>query len=107
MNYRIKIYEDALNDIKEAATWYNNQLVGLGQRFKKQIKSQINGLKKYPFGHEIKYSGIRCMPVTHFPFLVHYLINETQHAIEIYAVFHTSRNPRIWKKRDRIIRSKE
>jgi hypothetical protein len=33
------------------------------------------------------------------PFLVHYSVDEENFVIEIFAVFHTSRNPQIWMER--------
>ncbi len=32
-----------------------------------------------------------------FPFMIHYIIDETQKSIIITAALHTSRNPDIWK----------
>lgn len=44
--YSIKIDEEALNDLREIVVWYNNVSNDLGLRFHKQVKSQINSLKK-------------------------------------------------------------
>ena len=35
-----------MQDIQFATDWYNEQLVGLDSRFQKQVKIQINSLKK-------------------------------------------------------------
>lgn len=43
--FRVKIDPDAIQDIQEATDWYNKQLAGLGSRFQKQVKQQINLLK--------------------------------------------------------------
>ena len=97
--YQIKIDQDALNDLKEIVTWYNNQLQNLGVRFHKQVKSQINALKTQPHIYNIRYKDVRCLLVKKFPFLIHYTINEKSCIVEIFAVFHTSRNPEIWNSR--------
>jgi len=97
--YNIKIDEEALNDIREIVIWYNSQLQNLGLRFHKQVKSQINSLKSHPHICEIRYESVRCMLVKKFPFMIYYSINEEYSAVEIYAVFHTSRNPEIWNTR--------
>lgn len=44
--YKLKIHEEALQDIQNATDWYNEHLQGLGSRFQKQVKTQINSLKK-------------------------------------------------------------
>lgn len=43
--YKISIDSDALQDIQHATDWYNQQVKGLGSRFQKQVKKQINSLK--------------------------------------------------------------
>lgn len=49
--------------------------------------------------YAIRYEEVRCMLVSKFPYLVHFIIDKRKHLIEIFAVFHTSRNPKIWSKR--------
>ncbi len=98
MSYKINIDFDALNDIQDAADWYELQLKGLGIRYKNQVKKQINSLKKNPHLYAIKYNEIRCRKIEKFPFLIHYKVNDQLKLVEIFAVFHTSRNPEIWKR---------
>ena len=101
MRFQLKIDTDALNDIQEAFEWYETQLKGLGLRYKTQAKKQINSLKKDPYLFNIKYNEIRCRKIEKFPFLIHYLINENTKTVTVFAVFHTSRNPEIWNKRQK------
>lgn len=101
MRFKLKIDTDALNDIQETFEWYETQLKGLGLRYKTQAKKQINSLKKDPYLFSIKYNEIRCRKIEKFPFLIHYLINENTKTVTVFAVFHTSRNPEIWNKRQK------
>ena len=94
--YKINIDIDAFNDIKEITNWYNNQLKGLGSQFKKQTKFQINSLKNNPLGFAIRYKNYRCLLIKKFPFLIHFNVEESNKVVNIYAIFHTSRNPEIW-----------
>ena len=101
MRFQLKIDTDALNDIQETFEWYETQLKGLGLRYKTQAKKQINSLKKDPYLFSIKYNEIRCRKIEKFPFLIHYLINKNTKTVTVFAVFHTSRNPEIWNKRQK------
>jgi plasmid stabilization system protein ParE len=101
LSYTLKIDIDAFKDIQETVEWYELQLKGLGQRYKNQTKKQINSLKKNPYLFSIKYNEIRCRKIDKFPFLIHYNIEEDLKVITIFAVFHTSRNPEIWKRRQK------
>lgn len=100
--YRISIDPDALQDIQDATDWYNKQLPGLGTRFLTQVRAQINSLKKRANIYAVRYEDVRCMLIKQFPFLVHFTIDEKQRAVEIFAIFHTSRNPQIWLKRRKV-----
>ena len=97
--YKIIIHKDALQDIQAATDWYNEKFQGLGSRFQKQVKKQINSLKKEPTAFSIRYADVRCMLIKKFPFLVHFTVNTKSHIVEVFAIIHTSRNPLIWKER--------
>lgn len=97
--YKISIDPEALQDIQDATDWYNEQLPGLGSHFQKQVKTQINSLKKRPVMYSVRYEDVRCMLIRRFPFLVHFTFSEKQKTVEIFAVLHTSRNPKIWTER--------
>ena len=99
MNWVLKIDIDAFKDIQEAIEWYELQLKGLGNRYKIQTIKSINSLKKNPFVFSVKYNDIRCRKIEKFPFLIHYVMDEDIKTITVFAVFHTSRSPEIWKKR--------
>ena len=97
--YKISIDPEALQDIQDATDWYNEQLAGLGGHFQKQVKNQISSLKKNAGTYSVRYQDVRCMVIKRFPFLVHYTISDKQKRVEVFAVLHTSRNPRIWSER--------
>ncbi|MHA4893556.1 type II toxin-antitoxin system RelE/ParE family toxin [Pedobacter sp. PWIIR3] len=96
----MKIHADALDDIQNATDWYNKQSKGLGKRFQKQVIQQINKLKSTAQLYAIRYEDVRCMVIKKFPFMVHYSLNIHSDTITVFAVFHTSLNPKIWDKRD-------
>ena len=98
--FKIKINDEALQDIQEATYWYNNILKGLGTRFQKQVLSQIDALKSSAQYNGSRYDDVRCMQIYKFPFLVHYRLEKENQLVEIFAVFHTSRNPEIWSTRN-------
>ena len=97
--YKLEIEEDALQDIQNVNEWYNEQLQGLGSRFQKQIKAQINSLKKDPLLYRGRYAAVRCMIINKFPFMVHYTVDNRLFLVEVFGVIHTSTNPMIWKNK--------
>ncbi len=97
--FRVIIDSDALQDIQEATDWYNLQVEGLGSRFQKQVKFQIDSLKNDALIYTNRYSDVRCMLIKDFPFMLHYIIEESVSSIIVFAVIHTSKNPKIWEER--------
>ncbi|HCN82140.1 MAG TPA: hypothetical protein DIT07_00755 [Sphingobacteriaceae bacterium] len=99
--FKVKIDSDALQDIQEATDWYNKQLAGLGSRFQKQVKQQINSLKANAETYSTRYNDVHCMIIKRFPFLVHFTIENSTSTVKVFAVIHTSRNPVIWEEKMR------
>lgn len=98
-DYKIRIYTEALDDIQAATDWYNEQKDGLGTRYQIQVIRQINKLKATAQFYPIRYDNVRCLIIKKFPFMVHYHVDNKSNIIIVYAVFHTSLNPKIWNKR--------
>ena len=97
--YKVKINKNALLDIQESTIWYNEQFPKLGSRFQKVVKQHVENLKYNAGSYSIRYADVRCMLIKKFPFLIHFRIDETKKIIEIFAIIHTSRNPKIWKQK--------
>ena len=96
--YKIKIEPEAVKDIQAATDWYNEQLQGLGSRFQKQV------IVKWIFW---RAAFCRCRTVRwgtlydhqEFPFMVDLTADENKKLVDVFAIFHTSRNPKIWEER--------
>lgn len=101
--YRIKIYPEALSDIKSISFWYEKKTVGLGSRFRTVVKGQIDDLSYTPQKYSIRYREIRCMLIHKFPYMVHYYIDTETFTVEILAVISTDRNPKVWEQKTREI----
>ncbi len=98
MKFEVIIDKRALSDIKQAAEYYDTQSEGLGQRFKNVLDEHISIIGVNPF-FSVRYNDIRCIPVKKFPFMIHFSVDERDKIIKVHAVFHTSRNPDIWGKK--------
>ena len=77
-NFKVKIDPQAIADINSIAEWYDQQQSLLGDRFLNTIIKHINKLENTPYSFAIRYNEIRCMSVTKFPFMVHFIIDEKQ-----------------------------
>jgi len=94
MPYKIRITVRALADISDAADWYDEQLDGLGARYKIAVKNPINDLRNDALLYPLKYDDVHYRKIKSFPYLIHYRIKSN--VVHVIAVIHTSRNPDIW-----------
>ena len=86
-------------DLKEINHWYSKIDKKIWAQFIKEFRSKINFIKENPLSFELKYDDNRIVFLKKFPFGIHYFYNQEKNVIEIYSVFHTSRNPEQWKSR--------
>ncbi len=97
--YKIIIDTEAFTDVQNAVDWYDQQRIGLGEEFFFAFDKENQQLRRNPYVFAIKYDYIRCKLIGKFPYNIHYFINEQFQTILVVGVFHTSRNPKLWKKR--------
>lgn len=99
MKFKVKVEPQAITDIQEITSWYNDKQARLGKRFLATVVKQIDSLSKNPQVYAIRYKEIRCQIVKKFPYMIHFYINEEVKVVEVLAIISTSRNPKIWAEK--------
>jgi len=99
MGFSVHIAEAAENDITDSFFWYESQESGLGFRFKNNLEQSILHIQKHPTRFPKKLLSTRVCFLSNFPYGIHFNIDFNLNQILIVAVFHTSRNPNVWKNR--------
>ena len=93
--YQIELLQNASLDLLESYNWYEEQIIGLGDRFIKEVDDCLSTISENPLLFSIQFSGIfRFAMLKHFPFRVVYRIEETNQIIYVSAIFHMSRDPK-------------
>ena len=97
MGYDLIFHTHVEADVSEAYNWYEDREVGLGERFLTELTISYKKLQDYPelFSKASKY--YRKLIINYFPYLIAYEID--QNRVTVYAVFHTSQNPKEILKR--------
>lgn len=98
MGFTISIDKRAILDIQEAINYYDNQQVGLGRKFERELNKYFLALEKNPF-FLVRYDHVRCLPIRKFPYMVHFSVVEDEKMVIIHAVFHTSLDIQKWTMR--------
>ena len=82
---------------KDAYDWYEQQKNGLGELFLKELDENYGKLQSYPTAYSKRTGKYRQLILKKFPYIIVFKIIKTE--VLVYAVFHTSRNPKDKLKR--------
>ncbi len=95
--YKLIIKPLAEEDAKDAANWYNEKLDGLGNEFLLALEAALNAIHRNPNHYQIVYNELKRALTVRFPYGIFFTVEED--VIYILAIIHTSRSPKVWKKR--------
>jgi len=94
----IELYEAAESEFADAVSFYESRAEGLGTRFRLAVEAAIDSIRQRPLSYPVVAgSGIRRILTDRFPYIIIFRIEGDR--IVVIAVFHTSRNPIIWRGR--------
>ena len=99
MRRRVRFLLEAKAEFDEAADWYEARLRGLGKDFIAKVREVIKRITRTPGLYAMVHGEVRQTIIERFPYSA--LYQEDKQEIIVIAVFHSSRNPDVWKKRIR------
>jgi plasmid stabilization system protein ParE len=94
---RLIITPAAELDLAESRDWYESTRLGLSKDFQLAVDAIFNQIARHPEAFTPMERGVRRALLSRFPHAV--LYRSQVDAIQVIAVLHTSRNPRIWQAR--------
>jgi len=97
MRAELVIAPEAEIDITEAYLWYEARRTGLGEEFLTSVDACIERIRRQPVGYAVVHQAYRRALVRRFPYAVFF--ESVESTVTIYAVFHTSRDPKKWRDR--------
>jgi toxin ParE1/3/4 len=93
----IKIHSEASKELFEAAEYYEEQVVGLGDDFIDEIEKVLEVIEQQPSSGTKITNTERRFLVSRFPFGIIYSVEDD--FITIFAVMNLRRKPWYWKSR--------
>jgi plasmid stabilization system protein ParE len=97
MNLPLVFRSEARTEFDSAADWYEQQRPGLGVEFVGKVHIVLDQIQQMPALFPVVYRDVRQTIVRRFPYSVLYRVESDQ--ILIVAVFHSRRDPAVWKVR--------
>jgi plasmid stabilization system protein ParE len=95
---RIIFRAAAEDEMKEAYEWYEERAPGLGMEFIRSVEVCVQTIRRHPEIFPVVYKNVRQGVVRRFPYSILYV--EAPAKLVVISVFHSSRDPKIWKRRD-------
>lgn len=88
---------DAEADILVSRDWYDRRRPGLGDEFVESLDHLLCRIQESPALFAVGFRGVRRARNRRFPYIIYYQVLDDR--IEVIAVLHASRDPRIWQRR--------
>jgi plasmid stabilization system protein ParE len=98
MTKRVVLRRAARAEFDEAGDWYERRQAGLGVAFATAVQEVFDRIAAQPQLHAIVLRDIRRAVVRGFPYCVYY--RERPSTVVVLSVFHTSRDPSVWRGRN-------
>ena len=98
---QVYLLEEAQLVVWETKSYYDAVLPGLGKRFLLDFKHTVQKIKANPFSFGYRHEQFRTANFKIFPYQIHYLIQEEDFKIILFAVLHSFRNPNYIKNRNK------
>ena len=99
MAYTLQLFDDVIQDVAIAKEWYKEQKQGLEEDFANAIENTLALVLKNPKAYTVRYKKIRIVHPKKFPYNIHFFIDDQEMSVIITAIIHSSRHPKIAKKR--------
>ncbi|TDE13166.1 type II toxin-antitoxin system RelE/ParE family toxin [Dyadobacter psychrotolerans] len=93
MAYQLLFSPEALLDITDTASYYEEIKKGLGKRFRNELKRKFLLIKVTPMIYSIRYNHVRTALLDIFPYSIPFNVLQDKGVIRIHAVLSHYRNP--------------
>jgi plasmid stabilization system protein ParE len=97
MSLPVFLRPEAQADLLAARDWYDRQRTGLGDDFADAVGQMLSRIEVLPELYPAAYRNVRRGKVRRFPYVVYYRVLPSR--VEVIAILHGNRNPRVWQDR--------
>ena len=97
MTLAVVFRPEAEVDLLETRDWYERQRPGLGEAFTNLADETVDRIEAMPQMYAVVFRDVRRVKLRRFPYLIYYRVSSD--LIEVIAVLHGSRDPKLWHER--------
>ncbi len=102
MTIEIRFLDEAIEELDDAAAWYQSQRDGLGLTFLAAVDRAVDSIERWPrtgpLAEQVaEHLEVRRAPIARFPYYLAYMA--TNDVLFVLAVAHEHRRPGYWSGR--------
>lgn len=97
MDYKIIVSPKAQIEIEDISEYYSQISFTVLTKFYVELENAYKFLETNPH-FQTRYKNYRAIPIKKFPYLLFFMINETNKTIKVLSCFNTSRSPKKYQK---------
>ncbi|KPQ20112.1 MAG: toxin-antitoxin system toxin component [Algoriphagus marincola HL-49] len=94
MKYQVLIKPEAQGDLEKIFFWYEEKVLGLGDKFIEDFENKLGLIIQAPFSYQIHYKNFRVAFLSIFPVSIHFVVEGYQ--LIVLGVFPTAGDPQSW-----------
>ena len=101
---KVRVLSPAIDEITEAALWFESKRVGLGGEFWRLTDEVLRQIERHPSqfaksDYATDVLEIRFAVISRFQYVIHFLVESEE--VQIISVAHGGRRPGYWLRRIR------
>lgn len=97
MNFQLVLDGSANEDLADAREWYEDQQVGLSDRFLSEVLETLDRIKENPFQFPFCFGSSQRANLSVFPYSI-YFVTLSSGIIVVNTIHHQSQHPNHWQK---------
>ena len=96
MSFTIQFLSVASEELEDALFWYEEKRENLEVEFMEELEYYLNLISENPFYFEgnSEKENLRKVPLSRFPYIVFYWVDENSKTIYFDALFHAKKKPK-------------
>jgi plasmid stabilization system protein ParE len=97
VSLRLVLRPEALDEISQAAAWYEGRAAGLSAEFLRAVDATLASLQRNPRQYPVIHNTLRRALLRRFPYSLIYTASDDE--VVVVACAHGRQDPRRWFKR--------
>lgn len=93
----LSLRDEAEEDIRDAAQWYEGERVGLGREFTRAVRALLATVAREPERYPRARAEVRRALLRRFPYAVYFVVEPE--VVVVLACVHVRRDPQVWQSR--------